>query len=503
MKTHEIESITTREDLLKYCTSLAKKFDYIKSDLEQWIDDQELYWESVEDLGVCLEGLWSSYKRTKSYDAKFLTEHKRMFVYDVALAHYVTILRDLRSDDFTRSKHITEKIIELLAAEELKGHIGLLHFSYSTSGDRFIDPYTITGSNLWVFKALYVYMLHSGDLTHFKTVTNYVLKYLFPLQIVDECHKAFGLIKAGYKHKSHKKYGHDIYDSIHDESPLKNPVPLVVMEHNVDFIDLLRLMATLIDNYSIDTPIRDVLETRHALVMQAVIRLTKREDDKIYWPSAIKLDQSNGVNWSYVVDHYTWLAATFLTIDPQIEWDSIKILKKDFTTDINSIEIKEMHDVRDIPFLDNERAKGLIFFSPEHDDFFIHLDKRDIEKLSSIVQPEATAGGIISLYHFARLTSDTDKRTETFDFMLELLEGLQIIHKNFKAIFDGKVVGMPYATKNVQNYFTSLPSMASTATFFIALETIKTGYQYFIGVPLPGGFDQFESVEFQHTSLFP
>ncbi|MDX9701874.1 MAG: hypothetical protein RBU23_02405 [Candidatus Auribacterota bacterium] len=501
MKTHEIESITTKESLLSYCKILAKKYDYISEDLEKWIDKQELYWESVEDLDVCLEGLWSSYKRTKSYDAKYLTEHKRMFVYDVALAHYVCILRDLRADNFTRSKKTTDKIAELLAAEERKGSIALLHFSYSTSGDRFIDPYLITGSNIWIFKSLYAYMLHSGDLTHFNTITGYVTKYLFPLQILDENHKVFGLIKAGYVHKSPTKYGYDIYDKIDEEPPLKTPVPLVVIEHSVNFVGLLRLMASVIDAYSIDSSIRDILETRHAMTMQAIMRLARRENDKIYWPSAIKLDQADGVNWSYVVDHYTWLAAMFIGIDPQIEWDSINILMKDFTAQINSIEIKEMHDVKEIQFIDNRFAKGLIFFSPEHDDFYIDIDKKEEAKLASIIQPEATAGGIISLYHFAVTTPDNAKRGQAAAFMAELLEGLEIIHGNFKEIFNGQVMGMPYATRNIQNYFTSLPSMASTATFFIALETIRTGYRYFIGIPMPDGFDQFANMEFQHIHV--
>lgn len=504
MKTsHDLGSIAAESDLLTYCKHLTEQYTSITRDLEEWIDDQELYWESVEELGVCLEGLWSSYQRTKSYDAKYLTEHKRMFIYDVALAHYVCIMRDLRSEDFSRSKHTTEKILELLKAEKHKGHIALLHFSYSTSGDKFIDPYIITGSNIWIFKSLYAYMLHSGDLTNFKLITDYVVKYLFPLQILDESQTAFGLIKAGYKHKSVKKYGYDIYDIVHQQQPLDNPVPLVVMEHNVDLIDLLRLMATVIDTYDIDTAIRPVLETRHALVMQAVTRLKKREKEKVFWPSAIKLDRTNGVNWSYVVDHYTWLAATFSGVDAEIEWDSIQILMNDFTTEVNSIEIKEMHDVKEFSFTNNEKAKGLIFFSPEHDDFFVHIDKKDVEKLSRIIQPEATAGGIISLFQFARKTQNDKQRVMAVGFMEELIDGLAVIHKNFKDIYDGKVLGMPYATKNVQNYFTSLPSMAATATFYIALETLRTGYEYFIGVPMPAGFGNFASVQFEHTSLIP
>lgn len=479
-----------KKKLKSVCTALAEKHSQIIPEIEQWIECQELYWESIDDLGIELEGLWSSYKRTSNFDAKYLKQHERMFVYDTALANYAVILQNLDTGNFDRSKKASDKIVELLKAEEKKGHVGLLHFSYNTSGDRYIDPYIITGANLWIFKSLYAYMLHSGDLTNFNLLNEFVSKYLFALQITNPDDKdGYGFIKAGYIHTGGNSYGYGIYDNIDQQNVLETQVPLVVMEHNADFIDLLRLMALVMDKYRLTPYFRDQIVLRHAMVMQAARRALNYSADKMHWPAAIRLTGEDKVNLSRAVDHYTWLAATFAGFDDQIAYNSLNILKNEFATEINSIEIKEMRDLKNYPFEDAKSAKGLIFFATDYDDFFVHINDPDKSKLAQMVQPEATAGGIIFLHCFARQTPDDNRRKSAFEFMESLVEGLAVIYKNYSRIYKNRIIGMPYATKNIQNYFNSMPSMAATASFYIAIQTLKSDYPYFIGIPAPAGFE--------------
>ncbi len=468
----------------------AQKYNRILPDLEDWIECQELYWESIDDLGVELEGLWSSYKKTSSFDAKYLKRNERMFVYDVAIANYATIIKDLISNNFTRSRKAVGKIVELLKAEEEKGGVGLLHFSYNTSADKFIDPYIITGSNLWIFKSIYTYMLLSADLTHFKTITDCVIKYLLPLQVVDPENKdGYGFIQAGYIHTGGDSYGYGIYNNIETQNVLENAVPLVVMEHNADYIDLLRLIALVMDKYQLMPYLRDQLIIRHAMVMQAVLRALNFSPDRIHWPAAIRLTGSERINCSRAIDHYTWLASTFIGLDNEIPYNSINVLKNEFTTEINSIEIKEMRTIKDCVFKDNKTARGLIFFAPDYDDFFVHIADEDKPKLAQMIQPEATSGAIVFLHRFIDESTNDSRKKEAFEFMSTLTDGLILIYDNYSAIFKNRNMGMPYATKNIHDYFNSMPSMAATASFYIALQALKIDFPYFTGVKLPRDFE--------------
>lgn len=476
----------SKKDVSDYGRSIAENYDYISRDLKKWINGQKLKSGYIPALDTEVDCLWSSYMDTGSPDSKFLTRYKRMFIYDVALAFYAQVLQDSYSNNFSNSKQIAAKIMELLKKEEEKGTIGLLHFSYNTSIDSFIDPHIITCSNIWVFKALYAYMLHSGDLLCLDKITEYISNYIFPLQIMDREEEYSGFIKAGYKHPDATDYGYDIYNlSTQPQNQLS--VPLIVIKHNGDFIDLLRLMIAVFDRYSVLTYLRNDLLTRHELAISALLRIIKRTDHNISWPAAIKLQGTTPIiNWSRSVDHYTALASVFLGIDEEIPWESITVLQKEFITSVASIDIQRIDGKEEtIPLAYGAKATGLIFFPSTYKEIFVPIEERERDRLTHCFHAEATAAGIIFLYRFAMETENPVYRRNALKFMTQLLEGLIIIHKNYKTIYRDKVVGMPYATKNITNYFSSLPSMAASAMFYLALEMLKTGYPYFTGVPLP------------------
>jgi len=490
-----MDSIETfKENHIKNLTNLQT---YCRN----WIDNQELGWEHIEQLDLKVDNLWYSYQNTKNADAKPLTQFKRIFIYDVALAFYAQILEDKKNKNFSKSKKIYAKIAELLNKEYENGLIGLGHFSYNTSPGSYIDPYIITGSNLWLFKSLFAYMLHSGDIKNWDVLIKYITNFIFPLQITEENHPCRGLIKAGYK--NHCTKHNNIYKNIKDYNPLKTPVPLIVFEHNSSFVDLLRLMQTVIDNHNIETPLTDALKTRHKMLTSALIKYSEENKGNIYWPSAINLldNKKHSVNNCRAVDHYTWLASTFLSTDENIPWKAIKVLIEDFRTTINSIEIKEINEIKNIPLENNKKAVGLSFFPCNYEDYFVHIPGNERNKLSQMIQPEATCGAIIFLNQFVNITKNNDRKNIASIFLEELIEGMFSICENFKNIYSGRIMGMPYATKNITNYFNSLPSMASTATFYIALECLKSNYQYFIGVPLPEQWKNTETNEYYAHQL--
>ena len=484
------------------------KINYLKEELNHfqnycrhWIDNQELGWESIEQLDLCADNLWFSYQSTKSEDSKSLTQFKRIFIYDVSLAFYTRIFEDLKIQNFSKSKKIYEKIVQLLNKEYEQGLIGLAHFSYNTSPGSYIDPYIITGSNLWLFKSLFVYMLHSGDIEHWDVLIKYITNFILPLQVMTENHPCLGLIKAGYK--NHCTKTNNIYKNIHDHNPLKTPVPLIVFEHNSSFSDLLRLIQTVIDHHNIDTNLTDTLKIRHELLTKALLKYSEHKKGNIYWPSAINLldNKNNSVNNCRAVDHYTWLASTFLYTDENIPWQAIKVLIEDFRTTISSIEIKEINEIKNVPLENNKKAVGLSFFPCNYEDYFVHIPNNERDKLTQMIQSEATCGAIIFLNQFINTTKNEDRKNIASMFLDELIEGMFRICENFQKIYSGRTMGMPYATKNITNYFNSLPSMASTASFYIVLECLKSNYAYFIGIPLPEKWKNTETNEYLENKL--
>ncbi|RJP60983.1 MAG: hypothetical protein C4541_03010 [Candidatus Auribacter fodinae] len=471
-------SFNKNNDVNAACAAIAEKHTAVYKDLERWIDSRKIQNGYLPDLGVDVEGLWASYQETDNWWSKYLASHGRMFIYDTSLAHYCSIVDDMKSGKFVESRKATDIITQMLRKEELRGNIGLLHFSYNTEGDNFIDPRKISGANLWVFKALYAYMLASGDTRRFDDITDYVSTYLLPLQVVDETHPAYGLITAGYGHPDGlNQGGYNIYD---DLNTLNRKHYHSVLEHTADFIDLLRLMIFVIDSHNVTANhprLREELVMRHALVMQGVKRMRK---DK-HWPTVI--DGDGSYNWSRAVDHYTWLAAAFIGLDDDIAWESIEVLRNEFTTTIDSIEIIKGQKASRVPL--NASASGLIFFSKDFKDQYVSLSESERNKLEALIQPEATGGGIVFLYRYAQVTKDDTRRQKALEYLTELVDGLALIHKTYSTVYDGG--GMPYATENTHDYFNSTPSMAATATFLLSLDTLRTGYPFFIGVPVPKG----------------
>lgn len=480
-----------KESYTQEVIALAKRFESTQKDLENWIDERPLSKTFIPDLNLSVDGLWSSYQKTSSIDSHYLTTYGRVFMYDTSLAFYSQIVRDIRKNDFSASRRVASLIVKLLQKEEKKGGVALLHFSYNTVNDCFIDPYIITGTNVWIFKALFAYMYHSNDTQNLNELVYDVVKYLFPLQNIDIKSPAFGLISAGYKHNDKTlSYGYDIYRNTTPAKVLTRPVPLVVIDHNAAFADLLRLMALVIEKYPLQPELKEELSLRHSLVMKGLARTAEQSENSITWPAGICLDEHNGINRARISDHYSWGAATFLGINEEISWKSLCVLKNEFITEIDSIEIKDGEQLVIKMFPDDLKAKGIPYFSVVNKESYINMSDQDWSKFKHLIQPDATSSAIIFLHAFAQATQDDRKRLTALQLIEDLVTGLGRIHHVFKLIHNGRQVGMPYATQNILNYFNSLPSMAASAQFFIALEILQTNYPYFLGVPVADSLDQ-------------
>ena len=459
---------------------LAMRYDSIRYDLINWIDQQAhaVRQGYIQQLAVPVRGLWASYEDTSSKWSKYLAYYGRVFVYDTSLALYTSIMIDSYRNNFSRSRQAVDVILKLFEREEAKSQIGLLHFSYNTNEDSFIDPRAITGANVWMFKSLYAYMLTSGDYSIYKEVTRYARQYLLPLQVLDSESSLYGFITAGYAHPmGMEQGGYQIYA---DLNALNTTSDMAVLEHNADFIELLRLMEFASQKCQDDSSdaFHDELVNRHALVMQAAARVRKSP----HWPTLI--NAGGEVNWSMAVDHYTWMASTFIGLDNDVAWQSIGVLQDVFTTNIDSMEIL----IGPIPkrLMFSRDATGLIFFERSFTDPYVTLSEKDRLKLENLIQPEATAGGIVFLYRFAQSTTDHEQVDITLTYMEQLLDGLSAIHEVYRSV--SKAGGMPYATENTHQYFNSTPSMAATASYYMALEILLTGYPYFLAVPAPDTF---------------
>ncbi|MDX9703841.1 MAG: hypothetical protein RBU23_12490 [Candidatus Auribacterota bacterium] len=478
-----VKGFLTVEEVEGVHRSLGELYEPVRKDLVGWVERQGEQAGVNIELGVDMKHLWQSYQSSNSFYSKWLAGFGRVWAYDAALGLYSV----LAEKNYQRARLAVDNFMEVIRAEKKRGYRGLMHFSYNTRDDQFIDPREPQGATQWVLKALYTYMLETGDLRHFKELTGYVRNDILPLQIVEPEHPAFGLLRQGYMHpKGLAQGGYDIYSEIDELNVVSHGVN---MEHNADYIDFLRLVALVIDKYAdqLDYPdiekFRDEVRVRHALCMQGAKRIRQGK----YWPTAFA---PNGeANWSKAVDHYSWLAHTFMGVkdDDDIPWDSIQILYNEFTTTIKAIHVLERRNEVVIPL--SKPVKGIFFFTSDFMDSFVDMPGPDRFKLEEMVQPEATAGAIIMILDFTLKTADPHRREFALAYVKELLEGLAEIHRVYKQTAGYTGGGMPYSTEIIHDFFTPDPSSAAVITYQLAIKKLQTGYSNFLGVSLPEGFE--------------
>ncbi len=468
-----------------YFKKLSERYSSIREDINEWVYKQGRVCGRNLALDVDMQNLWASYQPCSNYYSQWLAGYKRVWPYDASLGLFAVMVEN----DFERATLGAYNFMDVMRAEKKQGYRGLYHFSYNTDGDDFIDPREPQGATQWVLKSLYVYMLETGDLRFYKELTMHVITDVLPLQITTPGYPAYGLLRQGYTHPDGLgQGGYNIYENLEDLNMLSHRVNL---EHNADFIDLLRLMCLAYDKYKDSKAVRettgpefrDELRKRHALVMQAVQRLRK----DAHFPTAF--DEEGNANWSRAIDHYTWLSHTFIDVknNDDIPWDSIKILYDEFSTSIKSIAIKERDREERVAL--EKPARGIFFFQQTFGDCFVSIDAESRERLEKMIQPEATAGAIIMLMDFIRATDNPYRRWFALSFMYELFEGLAEVHQAYKSIPYYKGGGMPYATEFIFDYFGPDPAIAASATYQIAIAKLEEDYRYFLGVPAPEGFE--------------
>ena len=465
-----------------YYETLWKQYEPIHGELKQWIASMERACGYNEQLGTSFKGLWQSYQICSSKYSKYLAMFARVWPYDASLGLYSV----MSEGDYERAEIGIDAFMRILRAEKKKGYCGLYHFSYNTFSDSFIDPREPQGATQWVLKAFYTYMLETGDIRYLDELTGYVREDVLPLQIFDPDHSAYGLLRQGYAHpQGLAQGGYGVYEDI---DKLNTVAHMVNIEHNADFIDLLRLMATCYERYhkhleNADKDFIEELRMRHALAMQASKRIRKGS----HWPTAF--DATGRPNWSRAIDHYTWLSHTFLDVpeNGDIPWKSIKILMDEFSVVIDSMTVLFQGESKSIVL--PRPAKGIFFFQQDFGDQFVAIPDEERMLLEKMIQPEATAGAICFLQDFIKHSDNAKRKKEAIVYMTELLEGLATVHEIFKEVPGYQGCGMPYATEFVFDYFGPDPSMAATATYQIALKRFQKEYANFLGVPLPKGFE--------------
>ena len=456
-------------------------YEPIHTDLCQWVENMEDNCEENLQLGVSFEGLWRSYQYCAGRYQEYLSLYSRVWPYDASVGLFSVMVEG----DYDRAHIAVDTFMRVLRAEKKKGYRGLFHFSYNTSADSFIDPREPQGATQWVLKSIFAYMLDTGDIAYMDELIGYLRTDILPLQILGPEHPAYGLLRQGYAHpKGLDQGGYQIYEEL---DKLNTVAHMVNIEHNADFIDLLRLVAFCCQKYhdklsNADVDFIDELRKRHALAMQAAVCIRKGP----YWPTAF--DVFGQPNWSRAIDHYTWLSHTFVDVEnnEDIPWQSIQILMNEFSVVIDSMTV--LYNTAETVIYFDRPLKGIYFFQQDFGDQFVAIDDEKRMRLEKMIQPEATAGAICFLQDFIKTTRHPERRKIAMGYMAELLEGLAGLHTEFKKVPGYNGSGMPYATEFIYDYFGPDPSMAATATYQIALKRLNNDYVYFLGVPVPVGF---------------
>ena len=413
-----------------------------ESGVRDWVEGQRIRFRSVGSF--TFDGLLQSYKESDHPDSRYLAKYGRVWTYDAALGIY----SDLKNGKTSGAKKAVDALVALAKEEEQKGFKGLWHFSYNTTGDNYIDPRGPLGANLWAINAIYAYMLQTGDTTQLTWVNEKVKTFIFGQQVMNPKDGRYGLVRAGlYNAEDYAKkdeMGYGVYQgdaNVQDEN--------VYIEHNSDAAGTFRFAYHAAKKFGVkDEAFKGELIRRHELVMKGIDKFWAGD----HFVTAMNPDGT--LNRSVAVDNESWVGAVVLPYDQEKAWKAIQYLRQHFTVTVTKGERRPGETVS-IP-----NATGLFFFQGGFTDPYVPANP----KYEQMFQPEATLGVIpllrafIQTKAFVETTNDPVRKKEAAEFMALLYQGVVKIHR----AYGGR--GLPYATVNIHDYFTTMESMAATAT---------------------------------------
>jgi hypothetical protein len=403
--------------------------------------------------GRRFHGLYRSFKADpQNPDSESLAKYGRVWVYDQSLAVYA----ELKYGHADHAKQAVDALIGLAEYERSKGFRGLLHFSYNTLEDDFVDPRGPLGANLWVLNSILAFMNETGDPIRLGWVNDVLQSYVFPQQVTEPTDPRFGLFRAGLENSADvargNAMGYHVYEG--NTSEINSQVEFCSLEHNADAITTLRLADRLNRRFGTAPALVAEIGRRHRMVMAALDRLWVCETDgQNHFVTGMNSDGT--LNRGVAVDNNTWPASVLLPYDEDRAWQCLQYTNRRFRT-------------CDKGFV------GLFFFENDFVDKYVNIPPEDRSHMESIIQTEATWGFVYCLKQFAATTDSPQREAEAQALMNEFVASM--------FAFQEHEHGTPYASRSIRNYFTTLQGIAGTGTaVVVCLELLGKPDDDFIG----------------------
>ena len=297
----------------------------------------------------------------------------------------------------------------------------ILPFSYNTYGDDYCSNLDTTGNNSWVVRALFLYEHFTGDDQH-RAVAIIALNKLLDRQVTTVGDNRYGLFKAGYNYVG--SIGYWGYGTLTEQG-------FCAIEHNADMIDTLAIAYKVTGTASYLT-VRDMVKT--ALNKLWILNIPYGNH------FCTEMNADGTLNTSVAIDNNTWAASAICKTDEAKAWESILYVYNNFV-------IKTSSGFYGCKFFDSHFLDPYVPPNPLFDD---------------MVQPEATFGYIHLLIQFADQTTDTTKKyfcRRTASILYN-----DIVAFSYYVKWN---IGVPYASRYIYGLFTTLDSIAGTASGLI------------------------------------
>lgn len=429
--------------------------EHLKENLT-FLDRQRLIQPSVNSqVHFDFQGLRQSYKDDPKHpESQFISRFGRVWIYDMALSIFV----DLKVNRFRQAGYQVGRVMQLALQEKERGYDGLWHFSYNTQGDCFVDPRGPTGANSWCLKAIYAYVLATGELSALAWANRVVQSYLFGRQVMDPLDARYGLIRAGFHNPDDidriDGMGYHVY-----EGERNRPYEFCVLEHNANVVGTYRLAFRATQKYApSQTAFLRELIHRHEILMRGMRRLFWQGD---HFVSAVdgKGHFFLGTDGqpSIAVDNNTWAPHVFVPYDPDFALTSLRYCLNRFLIQTPSALVEGFDPSEEFPSVP-PRLEGAYFFTASFSDPFVDVPSKHRPTMEKLIQLEATYGLICFIWDLLPYLSDSPDRLPLQRRVQDLYQSMIHLQRLYGSC------AAPYASANVPGVFTTLNSVTTAAT---------------------------------------
>ncbi len=459
-------------DQLKVEKTLAQEIQVWRERARNFLAGQKME-DAVDAPGEFKVRGYRSYQENEEHPFNRYLGVPRFWTYDIGVILKYLVERG----EIEEARQLAADMMDIAQQMDKQNQKGGWRFSYGTT---FTDARAMSGATAWLLKELYSLAIQiPQDQVFLGSLNKKFVEVPFAQQVMDPMDPRYGLLRAGFGTGG---------PEANDQSNKQREE--ITTEHNWDYIEAMRLAYRAIMQVDAKSPLLAQLQKRHELAMvqsrarllltpeivrqqmktleqaailtaelraqhEKVAREIERLPGKRRWATggeAVKGVWVRNLSWAW--DNEGW--SPHGAFDPEMAYNELRNLEVRFQKEFKA------KDFSHLPKGVNpeEGFIGLIFFTGDFKDPHVRSNP-DFEKM---IQPEATWSYIFRLIQFGYHTADPDKKAWAYKLARRLIDSMLRLSKIYG--------GAPYATKDIQDYFNTMLSVASNIHQGIVLENL-------------------------------